>query len=151
MRVARSRRNARITIQAAEIRNARLDTAFAGCPRKPETTCSQSISDYAPSPPETGGSNATSSPSAIGVERAARSPFTTNDDTAATAAKRSPNRADSASTTSPTVLPEHLGLGGVGGLAQRGEQPHPDHDTSSVSWITRASRRPNAGVKPSSA
>ena len=102
-------------------------------------------------PPETGGSNATSSPSAIGVERAARSPFTTNDDTAATAANRSPKRADSASTTSPTVLPGRLGLGGVGGLTQRGEQPHPDHDNSSVSWITRASRRPNAGVSPSSA
>ena len=56
-------------------------------------------------PPDTGGSSATSSPSAIGVERAARSPLTTNDDTAATAANRSPNRADSASTTSPTVFP----------------------------------------------
>ena len=44
-----------------------------------------------------------------------------------------------------------FGLGGVGRLAQRGEQPHSDHDTSNVSWITRARRCPNAGVKPSSA
>ncbi len=34
-------------------------------------------------PPETGGSNATSSPAVSGVERAARSPFTTTDPTAA--------------------------------------------------------------------
>ena len=41
-------------------------------------------------PPLTGGRIATSSPSATGVARDARSPFTTNDDTSTIAANRSP-------------------------------------------------------------
>ena len=86
-------------------------------------------------PPDTGGSSATSSPSAIGVERAARSPFTTNDDTAATAAKRSPNRSGQRVDHVADGLAGCFGLGGVGRLAQRGEQPHSDHDSSNVSWI----------------
>src|SRR5262245_55172633 len=63
--------------------------------------------DYAGSivPPETGGSRATSCPSASGDDGSARSPSTTADPAPATFANRSPNRSDNARTTSATVSP----------------------------------------------
>ena len=45
-RVARSPRSATIRISAPDTRNARLDTAFVGWPRKPETICSQSMEGW---------------------------------------------------------------------------------------------------------
>ncbi len=76
-------------------------------------------------PPLTGGRIATSSPSATTVERLARSPFTTNVETAATFAKRSPYVAPSASRCRRRA-PGCLQGARARELPQDGEQAHVD-------------------------
>ena len=84
-------------------------------------------------PPETGGSSATSSPWATGVDRPARSPFTTIEPTAATFANRSPITAGQLVDQVSRRAAPGLDLGGAGHLAEGGEQANRDrHRRSSV-------------------